>query len=112
MYVAPRERPPLTESVNLAYHRLDATHQLMVTQRPETEREPDWVPYAPEGLQVEEVERDARSFTLHRPDRHRHGIPLTVVFARDGTTIQLSSANLDEEVLVQLAASMERLEVP
>jgi len=49
-----------------------------------------------------------RTLCVYRPER-RHGTPLTVVFEREGTAIQLNSQNLDEEVLLQLAASMERL---
>ena len=86
-------------------------HHLMVTQRPATEREPEWVAYG-RGLQVEELERDGLSVTVDRPDRRRHGMPLMVVSQREETAIQVSSANLDEEVLLRLAASMERLEVP
>jgi hypothetical protein len=33
----------------------------------------------------------------------------TVVFERDGTAIQLNSQNLDPEVLLELAASIQRL---
>lgn len=117
-YVAPRERPPLTESVHLAYHRADATRHVIVTERPASEREPEPVPYvpagpdveAPAGLEVEEVARAGRSFTVHRPHRLRHGLPLTVVSEREGTAIQLSSGNLEEEVLLELAASMTRME--
>ena len=110
--VEPGERPPMKEAVMITYHRADATHHLMVAQRPVTEREPDWAPHARAGIQVEEVERDGHSFTVYRPDRRRHGIPLTVIFERDATAIQLSSANLDEEVLLGLSASMVRVEVP
>jgi hypothetical protein len=109
MYVPARERPPMKESVHLAYHRVDATHHLTVAERPAEEREPDWVADGPPGVQVEVIERDGVSFTVYRPER-RHGIPLTVVFDRDETAIQLSSTNLGEEILLKLAASMERLE--
>jgi outer membrane lipoprotein-sorting protein len=112
MYAAPRELPPLEESVHLAYHRADATHHVMVTERAATEREPAWVRYARAGLQVEELEREGRLLTVYRPERRRHGIPLTVVVDRDGTALELSSANLEEEVLLRLAASMERLRAP
>ncbi len=103
-----RERPPMVESVHLAYHRSDATHHLMITERPSEAREPDWVAHGPAGVETDEVERGGLSFTVYRPARH-HGMPLTVVFEREGTAIQLNSQNLDEELLLELAASMERL---
>lgn len=114
MYVPPSERPPLKESVHLAYHRADATHHLMVTERPAEERPaeeqtPGWAEYAPLGVEVAEVDRDGLTFTVYRPDR-RHGIPLTVVFVREGTAIHLSSTDLDESLVLELAASMKRWE--
>jgi hypothetical protein len=59
MYIPPSERPRLEESVHLAYHRADATHQLTVTQRraeeraPEEERTPGWAEYEPLGVHAE-----------------------------------------------------------
>lgn len=108
MYAQARQRPPVRESVHLAYHRSDATHHLMVTQRPAEAGEPDWVAHGPPSVERDELERDGVSFTVYRPGR-RQGIPLTVVCDREGTAIELSSTNLDEEVLLELAASMERL---
>ncbi|MGH2988999.1 MAG: hypothetical protein ACRDMY_03885 [Gaiellaceae bacterium] len=109
LYVPASERPQVRESVHLAYHRADATHHLMVAQRPAGRHEPDWAPYAPEDLRVEKVERGDLSFTIYRPERKRQGIPLTVIFEREATAIELSSTNVDEEVLLRLAASMERV---
>ncbi|CAN5823103.1 hypothetical protein BH20ACT14_BH20ACT14_10570 [soil metagenome] len=108
MYSPERQRPPMKESVHLAYHRSDATHHLMITERPAKAREPDWVAYGPHGVETDEVERNGVSFTVYRPER-RQGIPLTAVFEREGTAIQLSSENLDEDVLLEVAASMRRL---
>jgi outer membrane lipoprotein-sorting protein len=110
-YIAPRTQPPLTESAHLAYHRADATHHVMVTLRPASELESEPVPYSDDGLEVEEVERAGRSLTVYRPTSRRLGLPLTVVCERDGTSIQLGSDNLDEDVLLTIAASLERFEV-
>jgi len=37
------------------------------------------------------------------------GAPTHVLFERDGTTIQVSSPSLEEELLLELAASMEKV---
>jgi hypothetical protein len=108
MYSPARERPPMEESVHLAYHRADATHHLMITERPAKASERDRVAYGPPGLETDEVERDGVSFTIYRPER-RHAIPLTIALEREGTAVRLSSQNLDEDVLLALAASMRAL---
>lgn len=73
-YAPARDRPPVKESVHLAYHRVDATHHLMVTQRGAEGREPDWVAYGPSGLHADEVERDGVSYTLYRSERAAMGL--------------------------------------
>lgn len=108
MYSPTRKRPPMKESVHLAYHRADATHHLMITERSAEASEPGWTADGPPDVAQDEVERDGVSFAIYRPGP-RYGIPLTVVFERDGTAIQASSQNLDEETLLELAASMRRL---
>jgi hypothetical protein len=82
----------------------------MVTQRRADEHDPEWAAYGPPGAHAEEIERNGVSFSVYRPERQRGwGIPLTVVFAREGTSIELSSTSLDEELLLELAASIERV---
>ena len=60
------------------------------------------------GLKTDELERDGVPHTVNRPGP-RQGIPSTVVSEREGTAIQLNSQNLDEELLLELAASTQKL---
>ena len=109
IYAPPRQRPSIHESLHLAYHRVDATHHVTVTERPATTKERHQAQYRPSGVEVEHVERGGTTFTVQSPQR-RDGRPLTVSFAREGTAIELSSNDLNEDVLLELAASMERFE--
>lgn len=107
-YQPPRERPFQTDWVFLEYHRVDAIQHLSVTERP-AEGAAEWLGYVPPGVEVEELERDGRTFTIGRPHRRDDGMPLVVSFVREATAIALGSHSLDEELLLELARSMQAL---
>jgi hypothetical protein len=104
-YVAPRAKPQLQEAVYISCHRTDGRHSLSLTERP-SGSEPEWTS---SGYELTEVVRDGRHLDLYRPPGRGEG-ELAVVHERDGTLLELTSGDLDEETLVDLAAGLERIE--
>lgn len=102
LYVPPPVEPsPRKESVQLIYSRADARAHFGVTQRVADPSEPPWPALV-------RVERDGVALDVARPVPGL-GAPTHVLFERDGTTIQVSSPSLEEELLLELAASMEKV---
>jgi outer membrane lipoprotein-sorting protein len=97
-----RERPPIPALVTLVYHRSDGQGALVISQRAAGEGAESWPAIDP---QLEDVERDGVGYTILRGDREHGGSG--VAFEREGTAIQLQSSELDVEVLLELAASLE-----
>ncbi len=97
-----RERPPIPALVTLVYHRSDGRGSLVLGQRAAGEGAESWPAVDP---QLEDVERDGVGYTILRGDREHGGSG--VAFEREGTAIQLQSAELDVDVLLELAASLE-----
>jgi hypothetical protein len=100
-YVNGRDESPGSESVRLFYHRADAQDHVTVV---ETAADPDKRPWP--GLA--QVERDGLVLNVARPVPGLDA-PLHVLFARDETKLQLTSHTLDEDTLLALAASMQRV---
>jgi outer membrane lipoprotein-sorting protein len=107
-YQPQRERPLQTDWVFLDYRRADAVPHVSVTQRP-AEGAAEWLGYVPPGIEVEELERDGRTFTIGRPEPRDYGMPLVVHFVREGTAIALSSHGIEEELLLEFARSLQVL---
>lgn len=105
-YSEKRERPPIPEMVHLAYQRADATEHISLSQRRVREGGFGWSGYRPEGPELEEIERAGRNYTVCKryPE---YDVPASVVFEREGTAIQLSSSEVDEETLLVMAESLE-----
>lgn len=104
-----RRRPPLPASVWLIYHRADGRGAISLAQRPAGEGGFGWTGYAPP--QLETVERNGITFTVSRADPDR-GSQNTVAFEREGTALQLQSQEVELDVLLELAASLERVATP
>ena len=92
---------PGGESVRLLYHRADAQDHVTVI---ETAADPDERPWPA----LTQVERDGLVLNVARPVPGLDA-PLHVLFERDETKLHLSSHTLDEDTLLALAASMQRV---
>jgi hypothetical protein len=108
-YSPPRERPPIPANVALMYHRADGRGSLIVSQHKTGEGGFGWPGIHPDGPPLEEVEHEGVRYTACRADPEQ-GSGSAVTFERDGTAIQLQSQELDVEVLLDLAASLRRVE--
>jgi hypothetical protein len=107
-YSPPRKRPPIDANVALFYSRADGRGALIVSQRRRTDDEGlRWAGIGPPVL--EEIERNGVRYTASRGDPEQ-GSGSAVTFERDGTAIQLQSQELDVETLLDLAASLRRVE--
>lgn len=105
-YHTPRRRPPTQAHVGLLYTRADARASILLAQRPTGAGGFGWTGSRPP--QLEEVERDGVTYTVAHADSD-HGGQHSVVFERDGTELQLRSAELGVEALLDLAASLRRV---
>jgi outer membrane lipoprotein-sorting protein len=99
----PRQRPPIPALATLFYHRADGRQTLVVSQGSAGEGGPSWPGIEP---RLEQVERDGVGYTVAHGDRER-GEQSAVAFEREGTAIQLQSSELDVEVMLELATSLE-----
>jgi outer membrane lipoprotein-sorting protein len=96
-----RDESPGSESVHLFYHRADAQDHVTVVQTAADGDEPPWP-----GLT--RIEHDGLVLDVARPVPGLDA-PLHVLLERDGTKLQLTSHTLDEDTLLALAASMQRV---
>lgn len=98
MHITPRRRQPL-EQVHLSYHRSDAAHSFAINQQ--AAAAPDLFTTADEA---DEIEHDGVTMALVRPtERHPLGV---VRLKREGTSIEITSDNLDIEKLLEIATSL------
>jgi outer membrane lipoprotein-sorting protein len=102
-YHPPRRRPPMPAHAWLIYTRPDARATISLAQRLAGEGGFGWTGYGPPPL--EEAKRDGTTYTLSRadPDQGRQN---TVAFERGDTSLQLQSAEIDVETLLELAATL------
>lgn len=105
-YSEKRERPPIPEMVHLAYQRADAAEHVSLSQRPVGEGGFGWGGYRLEGPELEEIERGGRVYTICKRNPE-YDVPASVMFEREGTAIQLSSSEVDQETLLVMAESLE-----
>lgn len=101
----PRQRPPMQAQVVLMYSRGDGRGALLLAQR----RAGGgggfaWTGYGKRAF--EELDRDGQTYTISRADPE-WGQQNSVAFERDGTSLQLQSAEVDVEALLLLATALE-----
>ena len=104
-----RERTSMPGNVVLFYHRQDGRGTLMVSHRKVGEGGFGWPGIHPDAPVLEELERDGVHYTVFRADPEQ-GSGSAVTLERDGTAIQLQSQELDADTLLDLAASLRRVE--
>lgn len=83
--------------------RADGRGTLSLAQRPAGEGGFGWSGYEPPTLET--IQHDGTIYTIVRADPDR-GSQNAVAFERDGTAIQLQSADLDSDTLLELAGSL------
>ncbi len=104
IHVAPRQRPPVAETVVVNYMREDAGQHIQLHESPLGGQAVHWAVAAP--AEPETVERDGINYALIRGEPGRPGRPSLVLFNRDTTSIRLSSDDLAAEQLLELAATL------
>jgi outer membrane lipoprotein-sorting protein len=102
-----RRRPPTAAHLGLIYTRADGRGSIVFSQRAAGEGGISWTGYGPPELG--QLERDGISYSVMRgdPDQGRQN---TVSWERDGTALQLRSAEIDLEALLDLATTVKRTE--
>jgi outer membrane lipoprotein-sorting protein len=108
-YSPPRERPDIKANVALFYHRANGRGSIILSQQKTGEGGFGWPGIHPDGPPLEELERDGVHYTACRADPEQ-GSGAAVTLERDGTALQLQSLELDVEALIELAASLRRVE--
>ncbi len=98
IYVPEREHPPMPEAVNIVYHHERGAHQFQLQEAA-----------AGESLDLEgfeRLERDGIEVGVFVPENRRAPLPTVVRLTRAGTQIQVSSAELDRDALLDLGCSL------
>lgn len=108
-YHPPRRRPARPAHVWLLYSRADGRENLSLAQRPAGEGGFGWTGYEPPT--PDQVEHDGITYSYVRRDENR-GHTNAVVFELAGTSLQLQSAELDVDTLLQLARALEQAQPP
>lgn len=98
IYVPEREQPPMPEAVNVVYHHEGGTHQFQLQERAAD------ATLDLEGF--ERLERDGIEVGVLDPENRRAPQPTVVRLTRNGTQIQVTSAELDRDALLDLAFSL------
>jgi hypothetical protein len=98
-YVQPSARPPVHEMVHVNYIRDDAQQHLSLAQ---SGAELGWTGYG----EPETIVHGDTSYQVSRGERGAFGPPTTLSFQRPGTHLQLSSQDLELELLLDLADSL------
>lgn len=99
LYVPGHDRPPMPEQIFIHYWH-EREGQLNLNERRADE------PVEP-GRRWEEVERDGQRLLVWEPEG-RLPVPVQVRLEREGTRIELSSAELERDRLLELAVSLVR----
>jgi outer membrane lipoprotein-sorting protein len=98
IYVPAREQPPMPETVNIVCHHERGAHQFQLQEAAAGES------VDLEGF--ERIERDGVEVGVFVPENRRAPLPTLVRLRRADTQIQVSSAELDRDGLLDLALSL------
>ena len=104
-YSARNERADWPESVHLFYAAEDGSVQINVN---ETLAAAETDSTAPDGAAWREIERSGTKYHVWEPEQDDWPMPRQVVFEREGTRIQITTAQLEEEALLAFAERFER----
>jgi outer membrane lipoprotein-sorting protein len=100
LYQPASEKPPMPEMVMVHYHH-DHLGSIALNERrsdAKLEAKAHW----------EEVDIDGERVLVWEPPKRKFPIPTNVVLQREGTRVEISSAELDRDQLVTLARSLVR----